>query len=63
MHLATCDVCGDGGWVCENHIDRPWEGTCEVGEPCDCGGAGEPCPVCNDRDGPWVKWSEIICSL
>lgn len=43
-----CRNCGGGGWVCENHLDRPWEGTSAPGEGCDCG-AGAPCPVCNLR--------------
>lgn len=38
-----CTRCDDTHWVCENHTDRPWEGP----RACGCGGAGEPCPVCN----------------
>lgn len=34
-----CDKCEDGGIVCENHPDHPWDGTC-------CGGAGQPCECC-----------------
>jgi len=39
-----CIICGDEGWVCENHPDRSWE----TGNPtdCNCGGAGMPCK-CN----------------
>jgi hypothetical protein len=40
MHM-TCFRCEDIGWVCENHPDHPWDGTCP------CGGAGAPCPLCN----------------
>jgi hypothetical protein len=39
---ARCDNCR---WVCENHPDKPWEGP----RACGCGGAGMPCPVCNNR--------------
>jgi hypothetical protein len=39
-----CTHCHDTGWVCENHADRPWEGP----HACTCGGAGMPCPICND---------------
>ena len=45
----TCQRCDGCRWVCENHLDRPWQG------PCDCGGAGAPCPLCNvpdDEDAP-----------
>lgn len=47
----TCFICEDSGWVCENHMDRPWEGP----HACGCGGAGAPCPNCNrpdDGDAP-----------
>jgi hypothetical protein len=37
-----CTVCEDTGWVCENHADVPWDGT--------CGAAGMPCPKCNPSD-------------
>lgn len=40
----ACRNCKGRGWVCENHLDRPWDYT--TGEGCDCG-AGSPCPVCN----------------
>jgi hypothetical protein len=42
-----CLRCEDCGWVCENHPDRPWEGS----HACPCGGAGMPCPDCNISDG------------
>jgi hypothetical protein len=41
-----CSVCEDCGWVCENHLDRPWEGE----HARTCGGAGAPCPPCNSID-------------
>jgi len=48
-----CRNCGGNGWVCENHLDLPWAGSCELDIACECG-AGAPCPVCrpdlqNDR--------------
>jgi hypothetical protein len=46
--VAACSNCEGSGWVCEDHPDRPWEGTSAPGEGCDCG-AGSPCPCCNLR--------------
>lgn len=40
IKYTTCD---DVGWVCENHLNRPWDGP----RACTCGGAGAPCPACN----------------
>ncbi len=40
---ARCDNCR---WVCENHPTTPWLGQLA----CDCGGAGMPCPACNQSD-------------
>ena len=42
----ACPRCDNTHWVCENHLDRPWEGP----RACGCGGAGAPCPACNERD-------------
>jgi hypothetical protein len=39
----SCQVCGDTGWVCEAHADRPWTGP----NACDCGEPGMPCELCN----------------
>jgi hypothetical protein len=47
-----CPNCGDTGWVCEAHAERPWDdhpGACQCGEP------GMPCPLCDeptDRERP-----------
>jgi len=41
--LMKCPLWEDCGWVCEAHLDRPWEGE----HACGCGGAGAPCPRCN----------------
>jgi hypothetical protein len=41
-----CFVCEDYGWVCEAHPDKPFEGE----HACTCGGAGAPCPSCNESD-------------
>lgn len=38
----NCVLCKDTGWVCEFHMDKPWEGE----GACGCGGAGCNC-VCN----------------
>lgn len=55
-----CRNCGNGGWVCENHGDRPWEGTSLTDEHCECGGAGKPCGVCNLQmaSSPYVYTNE-----
>jgi hypothetical protein len=42
-----CGTCQGARWVCEDHPDRPWGSTHPNG--CRCGGAGMPCPVCNDQ--------------
>jgi len=39
----TCMVCQDSFWVCEDHPAKPWDGP----PACGCGGAGMPCPACN----------------
>jgi hypothetical protein len=38
-----CTTCDDIGWVCEHHLDRPWDGP----RACECDAAGAPCPSCN----------------
>ena len=38
-----CLCCEDCCWVCEDHPDRPWQDP----HACGCGGAGMPCPWCN----------------
>jgi hypothetical protein len=44
--MTNCSKCKDQLWVCENHPDRPW-----IGDGCClCGGAGMPCPACNQTD-------------
>jgi hypothetical protein len=42
----TCGLCGDTGWVCENHPGKPWDGD----QACGCGAAGMPCVRCNPSD-------------
>jgi hypothetical protein len=39
-----CPACGDIGWVCEAHADRPWD---DHPNACGCGEPGMPCPACN----------------
>lgn len=46
--MPTCAACGDYGWVCERHPDRPWSRSIPGG--CQCG-AGMPCQECNATDG------------
>jgi hypothetical protein len=41
---VACPACGDTGWVCEAHADRPWG---DHPKACNCGGAGMPCELCN----------------
>ena len=52
---ATCRQCGDTGWVCENHPNRPWGGASDQRDACACG-AGAPCALCNTEDSPEVRW-------
>jgi len=40
----TCPRCQGTEWVCEKHPDKPME---HLVEGVRCGGAGDPCPVCN----------------
>lgn len=42
--MLKCAQCQDQFWVCEEHPSRPYGYA--VG--CKCGGAGMPCPVCNE---------------
>jgi hypothetical protein len=44
--MEFCARCGNGRWVCENHPERPFLGD----RACTCGGAGAPCPSCNQTD-------------
>jgi hypothetical protein len=44
--IPKCPSCMDTFWVCENHPAMPWEGP----NACNCGGAGMPCPACNEPD-------------
>lgn len=41
-----CKKCNDTKLVCENHPDLPWDGVCDEGNACHCGGAGMPCECC-----------------
>lgn len=42
MSEKICPLCNGTGWVCEFHLDIPWN----EGEGCGCGGAGANC-ICN----------------
>jgi hypothetical protein len=43
---VVCPHCLDGGHVCENHPDYPWEERVEGHDGEACGGAGMPCGYC-----------------
>lgn len=62
---GKCRVCDDGGWVCENHQGKPWEGTSSREDACHCG-AGAPCWICNREmalAGPLHQARDIIKEL
>jgi hypothetical protein len=44
--MEWCARCDNSRWVCENRPNKPWLGE----NACGCGGAGEPCPICNHPD-------------
>ena len=54
-----CEICEDGGWICEVHPNKTWESG--GNNDCDCGGAGEPCK-CNPR-GALPPGFRVICSI
>jgi hypothetical protein len=55
----TCDNCSGIAWVCEYHLRKPWLGS----SACGCGGAGLPCPVCQDNEPhihpQWPQLTEV----
>ncbi len=61
--MRGCPRCVDaGGWVCENHPDRPWAGSllCDAPEACECG-AGMPCEACwPNNEMPHVLCTNMI---
>ena len=46
LTVMACLVCDNTGWVCEEHPDRPWRGTSQRADACDCVRVGMPCE-CN----------------
>lgn len=51
----ACPLCNSCQWVCESHPTKPWEDQPGSGpNACHCGGAGKPCPRCNEmsRENP-----------
>ena len=40
-----CQNCEDTRWVCENHRNKPWDGSSSSPNACGCG-AGAPCQEC-----------------
>jgi hypothetical protein len=49
--VMPCLACDNTGWVCEEHPDRPWRGTSERTDACDCVKVGMPCEACNPSGG------------
>jgi hypothetical protein len=45
VSAVRCLHCLDGGIVCEEHPDMPWDVTVE-GHSANCGAPGMPCPAC-----------------
>jgi hypothetical protein len=45
---VPCPTCGDTGWVCGAHADRPWG---DHANACTCGEPGMPCELCNAAGG------------
>jgi len=39
MPKISCIHCADTGWVCENHLSKPWAGFSNRRDACDCGQA------------------------
>lgn len=50
MSQPKCDNCDNQGWVCENHMNKPWDATSSREDACGCG-AGAPCMECNPCGG------------
>lgn len=48
-----CRNCEGSGWVCENHPCIAWHGL--AGKIRCCGGAGMPCPVCDNKPTPEIS--------
>lgn len=46
LRFMPCPKCHDMFWVCEEHPGRPYGGMAG----CKCGGAGMPCPACNEPE-------------
>ena len=53
-----CENCDGTGFVCEVHINRPW--NCP--RACGCGAAGMPCIICNG-DGEKPDVSRVLKSV
>lgn len=56
MTKALCLYCHGTGWVCERHMDKPWEGP----NACECGGAGTNCG-CNPEGNH--DFDEVIAEI
>jgi hypothetical protein len=51
--LSNCPTCAGMGWVCEEHMDRPWQHD-------GCGGAGVGC-LCNPA--LFVPFEEVLAEV
>lgn len=58
---AKCRNCFGVELVCENHMDRPWEGATGNLDACGCG-AGAPCPVCQHKQ-ILLPWQEAMSDI
>ena len=56
MTDKTCEICKGTGWVCENHLNKPWGS--DPGE-CECG-AGSNC-ICNPNGE--VEWDVVYATV
>jgi hypothetical protein len=43
-------VCKGRRWVCERHPDQPFGPPHNTADQASCGGAGTPCPICNQPE-------------
>jgi hypothetical protein len=55
-----CERCDGTGWVCESHINKPWEDS-GSDKSCNCGGAGRNCD-CNP-DAKFPPTYRVIASI
>lgn len=56
-YVRLCPVCRNRRWVCENHMDLPFD----VPDGCACG-AGAPCPACNATGSRLPEGAKVVLS-